>query len=138
MTKPPKLTVNRPETPSEQLVKEATQEHVVIDRKGRKIRLAKPSVLSQFRIVKVLGPDAAANQTYVGMIMPLLFVASIEDDPVYFPNTEAEIDALIQRLSDEGIEAVALGVQEHWGGGDPNDPAAAAKKAEADKTAIKK
>lgn len=126
MAKSPRVTIN--ETPSEQLVKDALKEVVVPDRRGRKIKLAKPSTLAQFRLVKVLGGEAAANQVYMGMILPLIFVTAIDDDPVYFPNNEREVDALIQRLDEDGIAAVAIGVQENWGEANT----------EADKTALKK
>lgn len=123
----PKLTV-RDTGPSAELVKEALQEHFVTDARGRRIKLTKPSVLAQFRLVKMLPPDVAANHTYVGMCMPLLFVAEIDGEVVLFPNSDRELDAFIERLGDEGITAVSTGVTERWGGQD----------AEADKTAVKK
>jgi hypothetical protein len=113
---------------STELVKEALQEHIVTDARGRQIKLAKPSVLSQFRLVKMLPADVAANQTYVGMCMPLLFVAAIDGQTIIFPNTDRELDGFIERLGEEGVEAIAKGVREYWGDSD----------SEADKTAVKK
>lgn len=127
--KPPaaaRVTVHT--TPSQELVQQASKAAEITDRRGRKFKLVKPSVLAQYRIVKVVGADTAANQTYMMMIMPLLFVQEIDGETVMFPNSELELEALIQRLDDDGVEAVALGVQENWGNQDP----------EADKAAIKK
>ena len=124
--RPVRVTVQ--ETATEHLIKDALKDVVIPDKRGRKIKLVKPSALAQFRLVKVVGGEAAANQIYMNMILPLIFVAEIDGDQVLFPNNERELEALIQRLDEDGITAVALAVQEHWG--DAN--------AEADRTAIKK
>jgi hypothetical protein len=111
-----KLTVD--ETPSAQLVAEALKETSVTDGRGRMITLKKPGVLAQFQIVKVMG-ETAKNEVYMAMIMPLLFISDIDGDAVHFPRTELEVDALIQRLDEDGVAAVMLKVQEVWGAPDP-------------------
>lgn len=123
-----KVNVRSGETPSEQLVAEAAQPAVVTDSRGRKITLQKPSVLSQFRIVRAMGAEAAANQTYMGMVLPLIFVAEIDGEPVPFPKSELQVEALIQKLDEPGIKAIMEGVQKHFGEAD----------AEADKDALRK
>lgn len=125
MAKVSKVAVGQ--TPSEELVKQAAGEYQITDARGRRITLKKPGVLGQFRLVKILG-ESAQNQVYVGMVLPLIFVSEIDGEPVHFPQSEREVDALIQRLDEDGITAVMNGVQEHFGQADP----------EADKTAIKK
>lgn len=109
---PPKVTVH--ESPSQQLVREAVAEQIVPDARGRKITLRKPAVIQQFRLVRLLG-DAAANATYMAMVFPLIFVTAIDGDPVLPPQKESEIEALIQRLDEDGIDAVVKGVGEYWG-----------------------
>lgn len=101
-------------SPTETLVAEALREHVVDGGKGRTITLVKPNVLAQYRLVKILG-EAASNQAYVMMCMPLLFIKAIDGEMLPFPNSEAQIEALILRLDDDGLAAVMQGVQEHWG-----------------------
>lgn len=110
--------VNIKKTPSEELIAKASQEVEVTDAKGRKILLRKPGVLAQFRLVEALG-DSAKNQTYVGMVLPLIFVASI--DGVFVPPLEkkAHVEALIARLDDEGIAAVMEAVQGNFASTDP-------------------
>lgn len=123
MTKQPKLTVDQPdappkppiETPTQAAIREAVKEATVIDVKGRKITLRKPDVLAQYRIVKIAGPEAAKNEVYMGMIMPIIFVVAIDAEPVYFPQTEAELEATIQRLDEHGLEAVMKCMTENWG-----------------------
>lgn len=110
--------VNIKQTPSEQLIAKASQEVEVVDAKGRKILLRKPGVLAQFRLVEALG-DSAKNQTYVAMVLPLIFVASI--DGVFVPPLEkkAHVEALISRLDDDGISAVMEAVQGNFAATDP-------------------
>ncbi|MGH6957530.1 MAG: hypothetical protein ACREEW_12775 [Caulobacteraceae bacterium] len=87
---------------------------VVEDGRGRAIELRKPSVLAQFRLVKILDPETAKNEKYVQMIFPLLFVVRIDGEPVGFPQSEREVEALIARLDHDGLAAVVDGVRKHW------------------------
>jgi hypothetical protein len=112
-------------TPSAELVATAQSEAVVTDARGRAIKLRKPGVLAQYRLVETLGASAS-NQAYMGMVLPLIYVESIDGDPVSV-NNKMQIEALIQRLDEEGIKAVMEGVQAHFGAVDP----------EADKAALK-
>ena len=120
-----KLTVN--ETPTEQVIAKANEETVVTDATGRVIKLKKPGVLAQYRLVEVVGAEAAKNEVYMGMILPLIFVSEIDGKPLQSPRSKNEVDALIQRLDEDGISAVLKGVQESFGNVDP----------EADKAALK-
>lgn len=112
-------------TASEQLIKQAKAEATVVDAKGRAITLRKPGVLAQFRLVEMLGATAS-NQAYMGMVLPLTFVGSIDGDPVAI-GTKRELEALIQRLDEDGVLAVATAVQANFGEQDPD----------ADKEAVK-
>ena len=107
------VTLNA-ETPSKQLTG-AAQDVIVTDSLGRSIKLKKPGVLAQFRLVEALG-DSAKNEVYLAMVTPMIFVTSIDDAPVAAPTSKAEIEALIQRLDEPGIEAVMIGAQKHFGG----------------------
>ena len=125
----PKVTLNpTPETATAQAVKAAMREAIVEDARGRVITLRKPPVLAQFQLVEALGPKTAQNNTYVSMCLPLLFVAQIDDVPVYLPNSKAEMEALIQLLDEDGIGAVLQGVQANFEAKDPDEVASAIKK----------
>ena len=100
--------------PAAQVIAQANAAFVVTDARGREITLKKAGVLAQFRLIEALG-DTAKNEVYVRMAMPLLFVADIDGDPVLPMTRKAEVEALIQRLDDEGIAAVHEGVQAHFG-----------------------
>lgn len=93
-------------SPSSDLVRQALKEETLTDEKGRKIKVRKPGVLAQYRLVEAVGAEAAANQTYMQMINPLIYVAEIDGDPVHLPANKREVEVLIQRLDDEGLTAV--------------------------------
>ncbi|MFN3886140.1 MAG: hypothetical protein ACK4MG_04205 [Aquabacterium sp.] len=121
----PTVTLNQ--TPSAQLIAHAAQEGEVTDGLGRAIKLRKPGVLAQFRLIEAVG-DSAKNEVYMAMVMPLLFVASIDGEEVEPIVRKSELEALINRLGDEGVTAVVSKVAETFGARDP----------EADKAALKK
>jgi hypothetical protein len=105
-----KFTIN--DTPSEQ-VRALAEEVTVTDSDGKRIGLKKPGVLAQFRMVKAMGADAS-NEIYAQMVMPLIFVTSIDDEPVLMPQNTLQIEALIARLDNSGIEAVMTGVRDNF------------------------
>ncbi len=123
----PKVTINTESTPSAQLMAQAAAEVEVIDARARIIKLKKPGVLAQYRMIELVG-DSAKNEVYMAMVMPLIFVTAIDGDPVYQPAKKSELEALIQRLDEDGIAAVMAGVQENFGKSDPEKDAAALKK----------
>lgn len=102
------------ETPSQQLIKKAGASVTIDTPNGLQVTLRKPGVLSQFRLVKMLG-EAAKNQVYVGMVLPITYITGIDGKPVNYPNNEREIEALITRLDEDGVTAVMQAVDEHFG-----------------------
>jgi hypothetical protein len=102
------------ETPSQQLIKKADASVTIDTPNGLQVTLRKPGVLSQFRLVKMLG-EAAKNQVYVGMVLPITYITGIDGKPVNYPNNEREIEALITRLDEDGVTAVMKAVDEHFG-----------------------
>lgn len=91
--------------PSEDLVRAALKQEEITDERGRKIVMRKPGVLAQFRLIQAVGPETAANDTYMRMINPLLYVGSIDGEEVFPPASLREVELLIQRLDDEGLGA---------------------------------
>lgn len=97
-------TVTILNTPSAQIIADANAIET-IKAGDMTIGLRKPSVLMQYRIVEVLGASAK-NEVYMGMIMPLLWVAEIDGEAVHQPKTKLQVEALIQRIDEIGISAV--------------------------------
>jgi hypothetical protein len=102
---PPAAAAPAP-TPTEELVKAAIADTTLDCDDGRKIKVRKPGPLAQFRIVQAAGAESAANNTYMQMINPLIYVYEIDGQPVHLPMNPREIEALIARLGDDGLNAV--------------------------------
>lgn len=132
----PKIAIDKAATPTEELIRQATKEEVVTDERGRQITLRKPGVLAQYRIVEAAGAEAAANQTYMQMVTPLIYVAKIDDDAVFLPKSKGEIEALLQRLDEEGLAAVFSWYMANVIG-PTNDAIKAAERAAEEKAALK-
>ncbi len=117
-----KLTLN--ETPTEQIIKEAVKEITIIDAQNRVLTLKKPNFLSQTRFMRVIGDE---TQGYISMATMLLYLSAIDGESVYTPGTIGEIEALFQKLDEDGYIALSKGAQEHF-----------SRNADEDKAAIKK
>jgi hypothetical protein len=113
--------------PSEEVVAKALAEVTTTDSAGRVIKLKKPAVLEQFRLIEALG-DTAENSTYMNMVLPLIYVTAIDDLPVFYPTSKMQVEALIQQLDEHGVRAVMNKVREHFGRKDPEQSKAELKK----------
>ena len=101
MATQPKITIK---TASEEIIKAANVVETVVVGEMT-IGLKKPNVLRQYQIVEVVG-NSAKNETYMGMVMPLLWVVEINGEDQPYISTKRELEALISRLGDEGIGAI--------------------------------
>ncbi|HUM08742.1 MAG TPA: hypothetical protein VLT37_07700 [Acidocella sp.] len=79
---------------------------IVSDRGGRRIELRRVGVVEQLRLFKALGPDLSENRAYFGLAKLAAAVAMIDDVPVPIPASEAGIEAVLERLGEDGVEAV--------------------------------
>ena len=80
---------------------------IVTDPQGRRLHLRKLTALDKLRLFKAAGPHLAQNQPWLGMAVLACSVAAIDDIPVPMPTNENLIEALVQRLGDDGINAIA-------------------------------
>jgi hypothetical protein len=103
-------------------------DHIVTSASGKKITLKRPEVLAQLRLVDAIG-DSASNRVYLAMCLPLMYVADIDGVPVHLPATKREVEALFQRLDEDGLESVNMGIAEHFIR-NTKEEAAAAKKSQ--------
>lgn len=121
-------TATAPATPSQVVTMGATAEVVVDVEDGRKVTLRRPGVLAQFKMIEMLGGEAAANSVFVNMVFPVTYVVAVDGEAVPRITTRPQLDALIQQLDEAGIKAVMNGVQLHFGGmTDPEATKAAVK-----------
>ncbi|MGH3635603.1 MAG: hypothetical protein ACRDTS_16260 [Mycobacterium sp.] len=80
---------------------------VVTDAEGRRIALRRLSALDKLRLFKAAGPVLAQNQPWLGMAVLACSVTAIDDVPVPASATEQQIEAMVARLGDTGINAIA-------------------------------
>ncbi|AJG19072.1 hypothetical protein [Cupriavidus basilensis] len=112
-----KVTVNpTPQTPSEQVVRPATDVSTE-DARGRVIVLRKPNPITKLRFIEAMGPSSN-NPLWASTVWPLMFVASIDGQPVPTPANKAQIEALYLRLDEDGHDAVVKAHAEHFNAGD--------------------
>lgn len=93
----------------------STENPTVTDRNGRVLTLKRPNALAQYKLVDALGASAE-NRVYLGMCIPLMYLTAIDDDQVFQPNTKREVEALIQRLDEVGLQALNEGIGQHYSG----------------------
>ena len=92
-------------TPSETLIFQP--EIIVTDGHGRRLNLRRLTALDRLRLFKAAGPMLSQNDRWLGMAMLAVSVSAIDDIPIPQPGTEQQIEALVHRLGDSGIAAVA-------------------------------
>ena len=98
--------INMHETPSEAMVRAANAEEYVTDSRNRSIGVRKLKVLERINMLKLIGNGNGDNLLYVSSVSPAFLVTSIDGDPVSKPTTQLQLDGLLQRLDEEGLEAV--------------------------------
>jgi hypothetical protein len=104
--------------PAARLVAAATAAPEVTDAGGRRLALRRLTALDKLRLFKAAGPLLAQNQPWLGMALLACSVAAIDDVPVPQPADERQIEALVQRLGEAGLAAVATVLDPGAGGVD--------------------
>lgn len=102
-------------TPSEQITHAAAASVTVTSEEGRVITVAKVGPLKRMRLFEIIGPDAARNERYVGMAALAIAVTHIDGERVPPPNTKREVEALVDRLGDDGLNAAGEGMAKLFG-----------------------
>jgi hypothetical protein len=106
---------DKPLTPSESIVAEANGTVIVTDARGRAITIKRLNALDRMRMFEAIGADNCANPTYLGYAGLAYMVVDIDGDRVTIPRTKLQFEALIGRLEDDGLNAIATGAVEHFG-----------------------
>jgi hypothetical protein len=93
--------------PSQLITSESAKPLLAVDIKGRRLALRRLTALDTLRLFKAAGPVLSENESWLSMAGLGFSVFEIDGVPVPTPTTEAQIEALIDRLGDEGLAAVA-------------------------------
>lgn len=101
------------QAPSAAIVADAAKTFTTQDAKGRTLGFRRPSAMDRYRLSKMLGGDVAANQEAAGLAMLAYLCISIDGEAVMKPNSERQIEAIIDRLDNDGLNAIgnALAVE---------------------------
>jgi hypothetical protein len=78
---------------------------------GTRLTLRRLNALDKLRLFKAAGPLLAQNEPWLGMALLASSVVAIDDVPVPPPGTEQQIEAMVARLGDAGIAAVATALR---------------------------
>jgi hypothetical protein len=75
---------------------------------GRVLKLRKLKALDQVRLLRAIGAEQSSNQPYVRIVEAAASIESVDGIPNPIPRTESQIDAMIGRIGDEGLNAVVV------------------------------
>lgn len=93
-------------SPSQQVVAAGLPQHAVTDRRGRNLVIRRPSALQKFMLMDALGSSSDNKMLFMHAVLAAS-VIEIDGEPVSFPKSKMQVQALIQRLDDDGIDAAA-------------------------------
>ena len=99
-----KITI---ETPTEAAVNAANQLAHVTDARGRRIGIKRINALDRMHLFECAGAANSQNEPYMGYAALAYSVREIDGEAVNKPTKLMHLEALVQRLDDEGLNAVA-------------------------------
>jgi hypothetical protein len=94
-------------SPTTQILAAATEILTARDGSGRVLTVRRLGALDRLRLFKAIGAELSDNAAYLGMAMLAISVTDIDGVPVPAPATEAQLEALVHRLGDIGMDAIA-------------------------------
>ncbi len=97
--------------PASNIVTAASAERVATTAEGTKLTIRRLNALDKLRLFKAAGPVLSHNEPWLGMALLASSVVAIDDVPVPMPATEHQIEAVVARLGDSGIAAIATALR---------------------------
>jgi hypothetical protein len=101
------------DSPSQEITSAANSVAVVTDVRGRKIGIRKPKLLDRMRLFEVVGAENAMNGPYLGVAMLAVWAVSIDGDLIPRATTKLAVEGIVQRLDDDGLDAVSEWIAEN-------------------------
>lgn len=103
--------------PSAEVVRSSIVETEKVADDGRTIKVRKLTPRRRMQVFAFVGSELAGNQQYMSMAMIAASVVAIDGEGIPMPTSRREIEALVERLGDEGMDAAGRGVAELLGVG---------------------
>lgn len=100
-----------PQTASQTIIKAANEVVIITDENGREIGIKKLDAIGKFDMFELIG---AGNNLSIGYASLVFHVVAIGGEPVNRPVNRIQLKAVIQKLGDSGMDAVADGITEHF------------------------
>lgn len=110
---PPAPVVMAP-TPTQRVLQDANRIVYGTDVTGRRLGVIRISASLRRRVLKAMTAENGEKSGLVVMATLACACVEIDHKPVLFPRTELQIDALIDRLEQEGINAVGEIIAREW------------------------
>jgi hypothetical protein len=95
------------DSPTQRHLQAVQQPQTIQDSQGRALTLRRLTALDRLRLFKAAGPQLAQNHLWLGMATLACSVSAIDDIPIPPPTNEPQIEALVARLGDPGLAAIA-------------------------------
>lgn len=95
------------QTSSQRLLAAAESGEEVRDAQGRVLALRRLSALDKLRLFEAAGPELSRNDRWLGMAVLACSVTAIDDVPWPMPASKQGVEAMVQRLGDDGIAAIS-------------------------------
>ena len=100
-----------PETPTQQVVRRSNVESVVSLPDGRTLHFRPLRTLERMDLNSLAGSQNALNLAWMADASLAYAVMRIDNEPVAKPSNMLQLRALIQRLGDDGMDAISEHVQ---------------------------
>jgi len=88
--------------------------HVCTDKDGRTIGIKKLGPVERMRMFSIIGAENARNDAYLSIAALAFLVVEMDGAPVVRPGNMLQLEGLVSRLGDNGLEAIAIEAAERF------------------------
>ncbi len=93
-------------TPSQRVMAMTGRVFTTTDLNGRVIKFRSLKAIERMRLKRMAGADAS-NDAFMQDVYDAASITMLGDDPITFPNSVRECEAIMMRLEDVGLAAIA-------------------------------